>query len=483
MRSLTILTKEEMDQIHSAVLRVLERTGCRLEDDQCLKILESVGAEVDYRTKIAKVPSYIVEESIKKCDKKFRLYGTDPKRDVTLGDGEVYAHQSEGGTYVVDLDTSEIRTPKMKDVEMFIRIADSLDGVNPVICPVIPDDVPPSIRGLRMSRALLEYTGKPCSAGGVTMRSMKYIREMAEVVAGGYEELRKRPMWIICSDFGGATSPLVFQKDKLVLFREAASQGFPCMVISMPSAGGTAPVTLAGAIVIQTAEDLMGIVLGQAIRPGLSMSVGIRVGLMDLRFGVFTCGAPEYGLVQAATTQLFKQLYGFSVDAGWSVSDSKILDEQVGYEKAFTWLLCVMTGADMVSGMGAIEFGLTQSCAQLVIDNELLNMVRRVHRGVGIDMERLATELIDKVGIGGNFVGERFTLKHIKTEQMMPKVSDRRPRRRWEERGRKDIVERAREIAKRLIREHESEYLSKDVRGRLDTIVKKAEKELLDSID
>jgi len=475
MPILEILSREEISDIHSASLEILKRVGCKIDDAEFLDLLKSVGAEVDLKCKVAKLPESLVEESLKKAGKVCRLYGRDSKFDVTLSGSNILGHQSEGATYTFDLETGMHRLSTTNDLATFARLSECLENVNLVMCPVVPQDLPIQTRGIDAARICFDNTTKPCSIAGLAKGVESYVHEMAEIVAGGPEEFRKRPIIV---DVGLVpTSPLQFSSHELHVFKEGAKQGLLSSVGSMPQAGGTAPITLAGTLVIQIAEILMGIVLGQLVNPGLAMYALIRAGMIDPRSGAFSSGATEVALLQTAAAQVCIDKYGLCVDTGWAASDSKLMDEQVGYEKAFSWLESGLVGASMVSGMGALETGITQSPAQLLIDDEIIQMVKRNVRGIRVDAERLALDVIENIGIGGTFLGAKHTLDHL-TELSMPKLSDRFTRTTWQKNGARDVILKARNRARELLKSCEIQPLSLDVRRNLDEFVSTAKAEI-----
>jgi trimethylamine--corrinoid protein Co-methyltransferase len=323
-----------------------------------------------------------------------------------------------------------------------------------------------------MAKTLFENTGKPSNPGGTIKGAEKYYYEMAAAIAGGYEELKKRPF------VRGSSTQTSLSK-----LCEAVNLGLPIEIDtvrcddSMVSAGGTAPVTLAGTLVKGVSRSLTQITLAQAIKKGTPMTAMIRGGILDLKTGTFSTGSPEMGMIAAAGSQIWKKYYRLPVDAGWAGGDSKITDEQVGYEKMMIWLLAGLGGADQVSGMSLIEAGLTASYAQIIIDDELIGMVNRIIKGITVDPDHLALDLIKKVGPGGLFTGERHTLKYVREEHFQPKITDRRSRSVWEERGYKDIITRATEKAEEILKSHEPDPLSGDVRKELAAIIKRAEKD------
>jgi trimethylamine--corrinoid protein Co-methyltransferase len=460
-----------MDSIHSAAKDLIATKGMLVTSDSCREVFRSIGADVSDEGMV-KVPEHLVEESLKSIDRKkaYKIYARNPKYDITLGKG-LYAHLGEGGTFVIDLETGNRRTPVVKDIEKFGRLSDYLSNISTVIANVVAVDVHPKFRGLHMAKALFENTSKPCSVGMI-QGTEKYYYEMAMAVAGGPEELKKRPIVR-----GSANLRRMSQ------ICEAANMGLPIDLDvfgcgdSMPSSGGTSPVTLAGTLVLSVSRSLMRIILTQSVKPGASMRALIRASNLDLKTGTFCAGSPEMGMLAAAAAQIFKGYYGIPVDAGWSSGDSKVMDEQMGYEKMMVWLLAGLAGVDQVSGMSLIEAGLTASYAQLVIDDELIGMVKRVIDGIKVDKDHLALDLIKKVGPGGLFTGERHTLKYVREEHFQPKITDRRSRSVWEERGSKDIITRATETAKEILRSHEPDPLSSDIQKELTAIIRRAEKE------
>lgn len=467
-----MLTRQEMDEIHSAAVGFLATSGLKVFSHECRTLFEKKGAEVDNAKRIVRVPPYLVEESLKAIDRRTAHidYARNPKFDVSLGNG-LHASLGEGGTYVVDPDTGQRRLAVLRDVEKFARLSDSLENVSSVVANVVPSDVHPKFRGLYQAKALFENTSKPCIAP-MTIGTEQYYYEMAVVVAGGEEELKKRPLVRFSSSLHGLS--------KLC---KAANLGLPVEMDLfwcddlMPSAGGTAPVTLAGTLLKAVTRFLMHITFAQSIKRGTPMRVGVRATILDMKTGTVSTGSPEMGMLAAAGAQLAKQYYQLPVDSGWAAGDSKVTDEQLGYEKMIVWLLAALAGADEVSGMSLFEAGLSASYGQLVIDNELIGEVKRVIEGIRVDASHLATDLQMKLGPSGLFTGERHTLQYVRDEHFQPKITDRLPRALWEERGSRSVIDRATATALKIMRTHQPEPLPKSMQRDLRAIIESAEKE------
>jgi trimethylamine--corrinoid protein Co-methyltransferase len=171
--------------------------------------------------------------------------------------------------------------------------------------------------------------------------------------------------------------------------------------------------------------------------------------------------------------------YGFPCDVYGLDTDSKTLDEQVAFERAIEGVLPAMAGVDMLSGAGCIEGGITVSYEQLVIDDEIFGMIFRAARGIDVDEDRLATDVIMKVAReSSNFLQQQHTLKHFRSEYYFPKLCDRSPRSRWQKVGAKNIVQVAREKAKKILAEHKPPDLDADTKKRLSDILKTATRNL-----
>ena len=118
---------------------------------------------------------------------------------------------------------------------------------------------------------------------------------------------------------------------------------------------------------------------------------------------------------------------------------------------------------------------MTFSFGQLVIDDEIAGMVKRILRGISVDRELMGVEVIKKVGIGNNFLTERHTIEHLEAEQAQATIIDRRRRGAWEKRGSKSLIQSANEKARELLKTHEPKPLSEELVKEFERIIKSAE--------
>jgi len=473
---LTVLTANEVYDIDQSTLEVLEKTGVKAYDPTAFDLFKKAGCETDKEKNLVKMPSHLVKESVKKAPSKFTLFARNPKNDVRIEPGSVCYGPMIGRINVLDLQTGEKRRTTLQDVGNLTRIASALEyyklphsGVMMPHIEGVPDQVCHAhayLTSVKNSEKVVKGTRRD----GVKAKDC--IR-MASVVAGCEPEgLRKKPNIFTTYNI---VSPLSLQQRPTERLVEYGKYGLPVDITSEVQAGATSPVTLAGSMVVQNSEILAGVTLAQIANPGAPVFYGTASTIMDMHSGLITLGAVEAGLFNVATAQM-AQYYGIPSRGTASNTESKILDIQAGYEKAVTMAMAALGGVNYIWYPGTMEFALTVSYESLVVDNEICGMVDRATKGILVDKGTLATELIESVGPGGQFLGEKHTVDYLKSEHYFPKLSDRRSRDQWKEAGARDLKEVARDEAKRILKEYSPAPLEKDTEAELNRIVKEIEK-------
>jgi len=477
MPMLHVLSEDEVDRIHSASLDILNNVGTAFHHESVLRELEEAGALVDYPKGMAKIPPSLVQESVKKAPKLLTLAGRSRENDVRIEPGKTYTRSASGAIYMIDSQTGKRRDATTADVENFTKLQDALQNISFCGGSPYPSDAHPALRDIYQMRTMLENTTKHIRFQPFFGRNLDFIVKLASTVAGSEEELRKRP---IISCITAPSSPLRYSTEQIEVMIRCGRHGLPVMLGSTPTVGASGPVTLAGSLALQNAEILGGVVLCQVMNPGAPLSYGPRMPTMDMRTGLSSWGAIEFGLAAAASVQI-GQLYGIEIDAYGPTSDAKVLDEQAAIERTFNAVLPALAGAHIINGAGVLESILTVSLEQLVIDNELLGMMLRTLRGIEVSQATLADDVIRRVGAGGNYLADRHTMEHFRAEHFIPEVFDRKTRMMWERAGSKDVVSASREMAQRLLRERQPVPLDKDVLREMDFIAENAKKELVRS--
>ncbi len=467
-----ILSRGEVENVHCASLEVLETVGMVVSEETSLKLLEEAGANVDPKKKLVKIPQHLINETLRKIPKGGRNHhGRNPKYDVETGD-HVCFRAGSPVPYAYDINTGEHRFATKNDLEDTVRLMDGLSNVHVCFQPYTISDVPAEVMVQHTAEVMLKNTEKPIGIVTFGRKGTRDFIRMAAVVVGSMEELVKRPMIEVCCE---PTSPLQIDRLQLEMLIEFAVHKLPIEIASMPTVGSTAPMSLAGTLVQANAEHLCMMLIAQLVNPGVHVQVNAMPGIMDLKTGINTYGAIERMLLQVAMIQLYRSHYGIEVFASGGVSDSKISDEQAGYERMANMLLPALAGAHGITSLGNLESYLTVSPAQLVIDNEIAGMILRGLSGIEFNDDTLAVDVIRRVGPGGHFLTEKHSLRHIK-ELYIPELADRKTRGEWRDAGSKDISQRAKEKAKKILETHKPEPLEKEVQEELSKIVRDAER-------
>jgi len=445
------LTEESIHRVHQTAMRVIEEVGFEVNSEAALELFETAEAWVDQEKHLVRLPQKRAMELIGMAPSEVRLCGQDEKHDIMLGGHRVYTGTGGTALYIYHPDTGENQLASLDDLKRIAKLVDKLDNIHLFMLPTYPSDLPVEQVDVNRFFAWLDNTTKHVMGGIYTLDGVKQVIRMAELIAGSGDKLRQRPLisMIACS-----ISPLMMDRQYGDLVVTIARAGIPLVCPAEPLCGATSPVTLAGNLVIQTVDSLMGVMLTQIINPGTPVifgSVATNTNLSNLNY---LAGSVEMGLINAAGAQM-AQFYQLPFYATGGMTDSKALDSQSGYESALTSLLCALAGANFIhDAAGLMEFALTACYEKYVIDNEILGMVMRAVDGIKVNDDTLAFDLIKQVGPGGNFVATEHTRHFMRSEHYQPSLSDRDSREEWEAKGGKTILERAAETVEELVASH-----------------------------
>jgi len=467
------LSKEGMQKIHEQALLILTNTGIEVDHDSALQMLGDAGAEVDAQKKTVKIPADLVEQSLAKVPRKITLAGRNPDRDFVLEPGGKIRTRNAGGmTNVQDLETGEIRTAVLKDVEDFTRLLDALSDID-FVAPLYPSDVSPETVELQVLARMFITTDKNINIRALTRRTFPYLIQMAEIVAGSKNQLEKRP---VISILEAPISPLKFPDVFIDALYVSGEYGIPLTICSMPNVGATGPITLAGSLLLSAAEHLATIVISQLAHPGAPLIWASRFAMMDMSTGV-TGMFIEAALVNAAAAQLATEHYNLVCDLHGPATNSIVPDGQSVLEECIGAFVTGFVGRPSVlCGAGSMEIGLIASFEQAVISNEIFKVIRRVIEGFEVTDETLGADAISRVGIGGNYLQDDHTFKYLRTKRADSLFVKPQTKVSWESSGSKGMVEIARERARAILKEHQPTPLDEGVAKSLREVVKGAEK-------
>lgn len=440
------LSEDDIAQIHDTSMRVFEEVGFQVNSEKALAFFRDAGAEVAGR--IARLPRETVMELVARAPSEVTLYGRQPEHHIALGGARVYAGTGGTALHVIDMASGERRRATLHDLKQIARLVDGLENIHFFLLPTYPHDVPVEDVDVNRFFAGLDNTCKHVMGGVYTLAGIKRVIRMAEIIAGSAEKLRQEP---IISMIILAISPLKMDRDYGDMIVAIAEGGIPIVVPAEPLCGATSPVTLAGNLVIQNVDSLIGVCLTQMVNPGTPVIYGSVASSTDLRDLKYITGAIEMGLLNAAGAQM-AQFYRLPFYATAGMSDAKVIDAQCGYESALSSLLCALAGANFIhDAAGLLDFALSVSYEKYVVDNEIIGMVMRAVEGIRVDEDTLAFDLIKEVGPAGHFVAARHTRKYMRTEHHQPTLSERDNLEEWQAKGKRDTYARARDRVEEIL--------------------------------
>jgi len=470
-----ILSDNDIQGIHGASLAILGNTGVLIHDEGVLRILGENGARVDRHRRIARLPEKLVMGCVAGAGKRYILYGRDPARAARFGYGDLNQMSSPGQYGWIDGETHAHRAATLEDSRAAIKLGDALPNLTIVGSMGQPKEVSEKYREVALTAELLKGTSKPTRTWVYNGATARYVLEMYRVIAGGDAALRQRPM---TEAFLEPISPLQMPRDGLEMLSEFVRAGQPVSISPMSMTAGTAPGTLAGTLAQENAEVLAGVVIAQALGPGTPMMYGGIPHILDPRTSICSFGSPEQALMAVAMVQMGR-FYGLPVYINVGLTDAKTLDAQAGIEKGATLVLGALAGADTFGHAGICGTDHGASLEWLAADDEAMAYVKRIVRGFEVTPEKLAAEVVNAVGPGGNYLAVDHTVAHYRQELWTPDATwTREAYAAWEAGGGRTMGERARARVKDILDKHEVEPLDEGLAGELDRIAAAAKREL-----
>ena len=443
-----------------------------IHEDNVLTLLKSGGCVVDEKRKVAKFPRKVIDDTIKKTPHSLILGGRDKEHDLLIERGRICTRPGSAYTKVLDMDTGQCRNGTLRDTEVAAKLVDALVNISFCATHVSPSDVPQKVADICAAKVCLETTRKHLFFSPLTHETFQTIVEMAHAVSESEDEFRERPL---VSFLAATSTPLKIAQDCAKQLIDCAKARVPVMLDSSPMLGATGPVTLAGSLVLQNAEDLAMNAIVQVSNPGSPVIYGARCAPIDMRTGFLSWGSAETALMSAAAVQI-AHYYNIPVDGHGPCTDSKTFDEQAGFEKSMTGLLPAMAGAEIISAAGIVDSLVVTSPLQLVIDDEFFGIMFRILKGIKVDQETLATELISQVGYEASYLKFPHTLRNYEKEHHLARVFDKRFRGPWETAGAESIDRVAKKRVQSILSKHEVTPLDRDVQKKLDEIVHREER-------
>jgi trimethylamine--corrinoid protein Co-methyltransferase len=454
------LSADQVATIHDASLTILESIGITYESglEATLEMLQDAGATVDRDRARVILPRQLVVDQAARAPEQVILYSRNGKNDLDLGRHRVHLGTGGAAIRILDLDSNTVRPSTLHDLYQLGRLVDTLDHIHFFLRPCIPTDIPQKAYDINVFYACLKATAKHVMAGVNDEKGFDDVLDLASMVAGGPDKLKANPFISIITSF--AISPLKLCTQSTLIMQECVRNQIPVALSSAPMAGSTAPLTMAGTLAQLHAEQLAGIAICQLTNAGAPILYGGIPGMANLRTMGYLGGAVECGMMNAAIHQLAHHIKVPNYNSS-GLTDAKVPDAQAGWEKAMTTLLATMGGSNYVHhAAGMLESMLTVAYEQFVIDDEIIGMCCKVLKGITVDPDHLALEVIEAVGPGGNFMTAAHTMSHLHTEYFRGNsVTDQRGRDRWMRDGSPDARKRAADIVRKILGAKETSYI------------------------
>jgi len=453
----------ELERIHEATLTVMETTGLIFSHEPARDLFAKAGCKIDGQKVF--FPGKLVEKQIRKAPSQFTLYARNPKKNVVIGGDNIAFVPCYGAPFVNDMDNGR-REGTLKDFNNFAKLAyisPYLDITGGMMTE--PNDIPVNNRNAERIYSSMVLSDKPFMGAGTGAEDAKQTVEMASIVFGSREEMANKPPFagLLCS-----LTPLAFDEKMCGGIIEYAKAGMPQLISSLAMAGATSPVTMEGTLIVQNAEILAGITLAQLVREGTPVVFSGSSSAAAMRYGTLSIGAPEMAVNTAATAQMGR-FYNLPVRGGGAVTDSKTVDSQAAYESMMSMQMATLSGINFVlHSAGILEGYITASYEKFIIDSEICGMCKRIKRGEEITAAKLATDVINEVGPGGEFLTETHTFENFKTELYAPVMEERDNFDSWTDKGSLSMERRANAKYKEMLENYKEPAIDNDIRNNLD---------------
>lgn len=457
------LSPSDIQAIHDTSMKLLGEIGILFPEENSLKIFKNNGFKVEGQKVFFSEEQ--VMGAVKNVPDQFTLHARNPEKDVVIGAGNPIFAPGYGAPFLVDAYTGK-RNPTLEDYHNLVKLVNALPNQDiSGHLMVEPQDISSETAHLQMLHAHMLHSDKPFIGSSEGACGAQHTMEMIDILFDG------APDQPVTCGLINPLSPLGYGTEMIEALLAYARARQPVIIATLIMAGSTGPITLAGVLAVQNAELLAGIVLAQLVSPGMPCLYGSTSTNIDLRTGALAIGSPELSLCLSAHAQLAR-FYGLPSRGGGALTDASLTDSQAGYESMFSLLTTVNSGIDFVLHAGGIVSSyLAFSYEKLIMDDEICGMLRQYLRGIQVDPDTLAYEVIAHVGPGGHFLGEDHTLERCRTEFWQPSLFDRSGLEAWWDGERLDTTTRATQRWQDLLARHQDPPLDQITARQLKSYV------------
>ncbi|MCP5087452.1 MAG: trimethylamine methyltransferase [Rhodobacteraceae bacterium] len=460
----TLLTQEQVEQVHQASLEILENVGLLVRNEKARKRLAQHGCQVDSKVDIVKFPRQVVEHFRAAYPPTFTFHGRDPQYDRTIPDDGPLIMTGSSAPNIIDPITGHERRARSDDMARIAHLFNELPALDIFSVSVLCDDAPAGHYSLSRYYPALKNTLKPVRGNVSDVDEAKKVIKLGYLVAGSEAAYRERPL--ITHHYCAVVSPLTLDFDSTELLMFLTEEGFPGYASIVPNAGLTSPLTLMGPLAQGNAEFLAWATLKQMTRSGATLVYSALPTVADMRTGAYAPGGIENGILAMGFAQLARY-YNVPSASYVGLTNAKVVDAQAGFEKSLSPMASMLAGSDLLNMAGLIDAIMTFDFTMLTIDNEIAEMMKRVKRGLEFSQENMALDLITEAGPAGMFIDTPHTLERMKSCAVLPEIADRNPRRIWAESGKLDAQAKAMQRVRDILTRDNPAVFSPDVDARI----------------
>jgi trimethylamine--corrinoid protein Co-methyltransferase len=470
----SVLDQEQIRRLHTASLRILERTGVELPHPDMLQRFAAAGANVDLTRQRVRIPPELVERCVRQAGKSFTLYGRDLTKTARFGQGRRNYNSIAGEASWVDHTGGPRRFATLADVATAARFGDALEHITLVGAMADPYELPVSWRCVEVLATLIRNTTKPVTFWYHDRASARFLNAIQEALRGDEARAAQYPL---CYPFLEPISPLRFPFDGVDLLYETAKLNLPVPIGPMAQMGLSAPMSLAGTMAVENAEILAGVCITQLIRPGMPVCYGGICHAFDMRTTQLIFAGPEQAIFGVAMTQMGKS-YGLPVYINVGLTDSKRPDAQAGLEAGVTLAFGAAAGADIFGHLGICGVDQATSLEMLVLQHEVIAYVESALRDTAFSDEELGLDLLEDLGPGATFIDQEHTVRHLRRQLWFPALLDREFYQAWKDAGARSTEDRCRQRKEDILASHRPEPLPADVEQEIAGVVAAAKRHL-----
>lgn len=456
------LSFDEAAKIHAASLHVLEHTGIKVDHEEATALLLGAGATQDDAGRILISPR-MVETALEKArasSAEIQLFTRDGEPSILLKNGRTYFGPGSDALEIRDIETGDLRPATLNDVATNVTIADALgfDFMMTMALPRDIDHVYPTVYA-----QMIKHTAKPSAVTSVSLDGLQQVYQLAEMVAGGEEQLRAKPFLL---GYLEPMSPLYFDRESTGKLLYLAEKRYPSLFAAGANSGATAPVTMEGAVNQGNAEFLAGMVVATLKNEQARLVSGANSSSMDMRTSAVCYGAPEW----ARTVGMYAGLGKFYNLPSWGFaggSDAVEPNFQAGMEAYESVLLALQTESTLVHDMGYLKRGYLYDPRMLVLTQMMVERAKKLLRPLDLSEEILAGQVIDDVARKkrgmDNYPSHAHTYQHFRKALWLPP--------KYFERGvnlERDLPDLLTDVVKVILANHQPQPLPAKLTARID---------------